>query len=471
MKRILNIVGGLLGLLVLVGLAVALAMTFSGLRREVQPLSQALQSPIETPTLPPYPPPATPTPPGPPATPTVAPTPIPRCTFAARPAPVEPGPPLEAYQFSEPKIVLTHPAAIGIAGWLPDGQRLLITRDVPGTNRQSIDVLDVQTGELSTYAEREGSSGKPVWLAALKAVAYLTLVAEKGEEQPIRYHPELWISYGSPQRVECLISDVWGALAVEPDGKRLWYFSRANLDRPQQLNVETKAIQPAPLDLAPLRYPKYPEPVQSMLGLSAFQIAWHPDGSQLVFYTQPWTFLFDMRTNQICEIDLGRSEPENMPIWAMEAKWSPNGRYLAFITIGSLPDQASGTGAAILYTDLTILDTRTGDLRTLQPAPDINPGQHYVTDIAWAHDSRHLAVLGLVRMDEVGIAYDGLFFVDAVSGEFRRILPDHEFGGAWGWEAAWSPSGSLLAVLCPRILNTSPPTGEGGLCTVQVNWE
>ncbi|MCS7221394.1 MAG: hypothetical protein RML36_08785 [Anaerolineae bacterium] len=58
--------------------------------------------------------------------------------------------------------MLTHLAAIGIAGWLSDDQQLLITRDVPGTNRQSIDVFDIKTGELITYAEREGNSGKPV---------------------------------------------------------------------------------------------------------------------------------------------------------------------------------------------------------------------------------------------------------------------------------------------------------------------
>ncbi len=61
MKRLLSIAGGLLGLLVLGALAVALALTFGGLRRDVKPASQAFQSPIETPTQPPYPPPELPT--------------------------------------------------------------------------------------------------------------------------------------------------------------------------------------------------------------------------------------------------------------------------------------------------------------------------------------------------------------------------------------------------------------------------
>lgn len=440
MRRLVNVAGGLLGLLILGVLATALVLTSSGLGRSVEPASQALQSPIETPTQPPYPPPATP-------------TPIPRCTFAARLAPVEPGPPLEAYQFSEPRVVLTHASAIGIAGWLPDGQQLLITRDIPGTNRNSIDVFNISTGELSTYAEREGYDGKPVWLPALRTVAYATFVEGRHE---------LWISRG-PQRVERLVPDVWGvSLAVAPDGKHLWNFSRANPDRPQQLNVETRATQPVSLDLASLRYPKYPEPVQSRLGLSAFQIAWRPDGSQLVFYTQPWTFLFDMRTNLVCEIELGRSESENTPIWAMEAKWSPNGRYLAFITTGSFPGQASGMGAAILYTDLTILDTGTGDLHTLQLAPDLNGGQHYITDISWAPDSRYLAALGVIRLTETGSEKAGLFIVDVTKGEFQQILSEHEFGGGlWNWQLAWALSDAQLAVNCPT-------PEEGRLCIISV---
>lgn len=437
MKRILNIVGGLLGLLVLTGLAVVFALTFGGLRREAQPASQAFQSPIEIPTLPPYPPPATPTLPGPPA------VPVPPCTFVGRPTPTEPGFPLEAYQFSEPKIVLTHPAAIGIAGWLPDGQQLLITRDVPGTNRNTIDVMDTHTGELRTYAEREGSSGKPVWLPALKAIAYLTLVAEKGEEQPIRYHPELWISYGNPQQAERLTSDVRRALAVDPDGKRLWYFSRSEPDRPQILDVETRRIQAAPLDLAPLRYLK-PGLEWAMQDRSPeFKMAWRLDGSQVVFYSQFWTFLVDVKTGQVCELHLGEYNPEAMdiPPWPLDAQWSPDGRYVAFIT-------TDGLSLPLRRTELTILDMETGERRALSPGPDIEPGRHYVTDMAWAPNGQVLAILATVEYRD-GATWEGLFLVEDATGQSKRLVPHIVFpAGDTGWNLAWSPNGSSLAVTC-----------------------
>lgn len=449
MKRLLNIVKGLLGLLALGALAVALALTLGELRRDSAPVS--FQSPIETPTLPPYPPPITPAP----SPPTI---PAPPCTFVGRPAPVEPWPSLEAYQFSEPKIVLTHPAAIGIAGWLSDGQRLLITRDVPGTNRQSVDVFDVQTGELSIYAERDGSSGKPVWLPDLKAVAFLTLVAEEGEEQPIRYRPELWISYGNPQQVERLTSDVRGALAVEPDGKRLWYFLRSEPDHLQIYDMETRSVQAAPLDLAPLRYLK-PGLEWAMRDRSPeFKMVWRPDGSQVVLYSQFWTFLLDLKTNSVCELDLGDYIAERMdiPPWALEAQWSPDGRYVAFITTGSL-------NLPFRHTELTILDMRTGERRTLSPSPDIEPGRHYVTDMTWSPDNRYLVVLEVVRMTEAGTEKEGLFIVNAATGEFQQILPEYEFGGgSESMQLAWDPTGSFLAVNCPT-------PEEGKLCIISVN--
>ena len=475
MKRALNVLGRVLGLLALGALVIVLVLFFGSQRGEPVVLQGPPAMPTSPPYPPPYPPPATPTrpPSPPPATPTrppsppprtptpqpypppgtPAPTPVPRCTFAARPAPEVSGPSLDAYAFSEPRVVLTHTSAIGITGWLPDGQRLLITRDIPDTNHQTIEAFDIRTGELHVYAERNGSNGKPIWLLALNGVAYSTLVDQ---------HHELWTGRGGPQQAERVATDVSGlSLAAEPDGKHLLYFSRPTADRPQQLDVETRAVREMSLDLAQLRYRKYPEPVQSMLGLSVFKIAWRPDGSQVVFYTIPWTFLFDVTTNQVCEIDLGKTRVEHMPIWALEAKWSPNGRHLALITTGTFPGQASGTGASILYTELTILDMETGSLRTLQPAPDINGGQHYVTDIAWAPDSQIIAIRAAVEEEE-GVLYEGLYLVEVLTGQNKHMLPQTMFtGGDAGWSLTWSPDGDRLAVNCPT-------RNEGRLCLIAV---
>jgi WD40 repeat protein len=394
MGRLRSITTGMLGLLALIALVIALVLTFCEVRRVAEPTPQAYPLPIEqgplaahtaqpsSESIPgtfqaPLPPP---TPPGPPG--------VPLCDFTAGPEPDAFGPPLDAFVFSQPQVVMTHKAAIGIASPLPDGESLLITRDVPGTDRQTIEVFNIHTRDSRVYAERTGNNGKPVWLAALEAAAYSTLVGQQYE---------LRISQGDAKQTERVAPSVEGlSLAAGPEGRRLLYLPGPTSNRPEVWDGANRSTEALQVNLDQWKYPKYPKDVQSILAPSAFQVAWRPNGSQLVFYTLPWTFLFDIETNQVCEIDLGPFRDETvkaMPIWAFEAKWSPDGRYLALITTDTVPGQASGTGAAILATELTIVDMKTGMLRNLQPTSDVTPGQHYVTDIAWSPDNQYIATL------------------------------------------------------------------------------
>lgn len=132
--------GGLLGLLVLVGLAVVLAMTFGGLRREAEPVSQAFQSPIETPTQPPYPLPVTPTRPSiPTIPPTVtrapkplpSPTPIPTATPVPTPLPL---PPSAFYALWAEN----YPEGQGSVLWLVDPRDIGSRREVLRFERDAI---------------------------------------------------------------------------------------------------------------------------------------------------------------------------------------------------------------------------------------------------------------------------------------------------------------------------------------------
>ncbi len=55
---------------------------------------------------------------------------IPPCRFEAQTQPALSSSPLDAYVFSEPKVVLTSTTAIRLFQWLPDSQSLLIGHDV-----------------------------------------------------------------------------------------------------------------------------------------------------------------------------------------------------------------------------------------------------------------------------------------------------------------------------------------------------
>ena len=444
MKRLLSIMGGLLGLLALGALAVALALTFGGLRRDVKPASQAFQSPIETPTQPPYPPPATPTPPGPPATPTVVPTPVPRCTFATRPVPAEPGPPLDAYHFSEPQVVLTHTSAIGIVGWLPDGRRLLITRLTSDQSREYIETFDVQTEELQRYGEWHGFSvsfnPKPVWLASEQAVAFAdkwVLYIGRGEGTPVE---EVVTGLAAPY------------LAASPDGRRVVFFLEVTKQQPQAFDMALAQRQPLPFTL-PLMSPQDLPALGQREGPTPYQAAWHLDGNRIAFYNDTGFYLTDPATGQICEIDLGPHVDGKR--WAVDAQWSPNGRYLAALTTVGDP--------VVRFIDLTLIDMHTGEYR------HFDLGHQYLAAMTWVPNGHDLLVMAEAdRWDTAGANQYDMYLVDAASGSSKQMLMEYPliFSGAYG--ITWSPNGQEIALACPTLMPTESTIAEGRLCVISV---
>lgn len=69
---------------------------------------------------------------------------VPQCIFNA-PAGQEPVvPPLEVYQFSEPRVILQG-KLISIDDWLPDNQRLLVTRQETDTSPLNTQIFDLQS--------------------------------------------------------------------------------------------------------------------------------------------------------------------------------------------------------------------------------------------------------------------------------------------------------------------------------------
>jgi len=145
MKRAVNIIGGLLGLLALGALVMALALTFGGVQKGAKPASQAFQSPIQTPTQQPYPPPATPThPPSKPTPvtppPTIPPKPSPprvTVTLPPYPPPQTPTPPGTPTAVPTPPATVTPPtpgtptAVPTPSGPLPPGPKVVYAETAP----------------------------------------------------------------------------------------------------------------------------------------------------------------------------------------------------------------------------------------------------------------------------------------------------------------------------------------------------
>jgi hypothetical protein len=342
-------------------------------------------------------------------------------------------------EFGDPQIVLTEKSAMEIVQWLPESDKVLITLDTSPSVHQLIETFDVKTKQTQLFAERDGAYGFPLWLEPLQAVAYSTFVDD---------HEELWISYGSPQDREQLSSRVYGgSLAANKD--LLFFLSPSAGGQPQVWNSELKSTTTVPLDLRSWLYSKYIKPYFSgMVGVGNFQAAYKPDGSLIALNANPWLFFVDTHTQQLCEVELG--EFGELPLWAFITRWSPDGMFLAMLTTNATP------GALYTFTDLTLLNTKTGELKTIRElAPDIIPGQHHVTDFAWSPDSRHIATIAVTGMKD-GFEKYGLFLVNPYSGDVQPIPSSTvSIGGSWAQQIAWSKDGSQLAIVCQNGSETS----------------
>jgi Tol biopolymer transport system component len=329
--------------------------------------------------------------------------------------------------------VLTHTSAIGIAGWLPDGQRLLITRLIPGQSREYVEVFDTRTGELQRYGERHSLPGKPVWLAAHQAVAFADVSPEK--------QVVLRISRGEAAAIETVASGLAGSfLGVSPDGRQVVFFTHAAPNQPETLDLAQRQRATLPVTLP----------------LTSYRISWHPQGHQIAFYNETGFYLADLPSGRVCEVDLGFEESEARygKRWAFYARWSPDGRYLAALTtVGNPP---------VHFSDLTLINMTTGERRYL------DLGLQYLYAIAWAPNSHDFLVVAKKGIDDSGLVLHGLYIVNAVTGDARQMLADHRFIGTGAWGVAWSSTGQAIALACPVVTPKEHLMTEGRLCIVSV---
>lgn len=354
--------------------------------------------------------------------------------------------PIDRYQFSEPKIVFTSKAAIGIAGWLPDGERLLITRSV-GNGRETIETLDIRTGETVVYAEREGAAGKPVWIDDLNAVAFATSVKDR---------QELWISYGKTNERDIIAADVTG-WSLANDRDRVVYFSPSIGDIPQIWDSRSKLSTAINADLSKWKYSKLPNNVCPAQQGKTFSAALQPNGTKMAFFGRAWFFIFDTTTEDICEIDLGKFN--GIPVSVLRADWSRDGRYIAMRTSAFYP------GDLVPFSNVVVIDFATGKQFTV---PLTVP---FVYDIAWSVNNQFLAMLGADQSEyKRGSSASRFFLTNILEEAPPKIVFDRLFGGGAtdDWQLNWSPDGEKIAVKCSTWLKTQVAITDDHICIIEI---
>jgi|CXWL01.1.fsa_nt_gi hypothetical protein len=392
----------------------------------------------------------------------------PACTFPLAEIKAKESKP-EEYVFSEPQVVLTAPEGnpLNVAQWLPDNQQVLITEGlhnqyVDNNNtapQQSISLYNLETGKSKLYAIRTETDETEMWQPELNGVVYSALnFTSLDKAKGVRiFTRQLWVSYGDPDATQLLADNLQFPFVVKPNENEILYLSDKKMSK---LDKSLKKLSLASFDPDQWDYAKSRRNDRAV----SYQMAWQP-GTPLVFLYSGgggslqggYTFVVNTSNGHICELDLGG------PVdWA--ARWSSDGRYLAFARAKSY----TGFSDTI---DLAVLDSVTGDLRTIDVvSPDVK-GQHYVTDLTWTPDNLHLLVFVniLSAYDSFETMHHKLYFVDFVTGQNDPLFPEFKSFFAEGIRGmnnfVWSPDGSKLLARCPVM--GPPATNHFCLISVQ----
>jgi hypothetical protein len=379
----------------------------------------------------------------------------PACTFPLAEIKTEESTP-EEYIFSEPQVVLTAPEGnpLNVAQWLPDNQQVLVTEElddqyIDNTNtvpQQSISLYDLNTGASKVYAMRNTTDETPVWQMELNGMVYSDLnYTHLDKSKGVRiFTRQLRISYGDPDFTQLLSDKLQLPFVSEPSKNEILYFSDKQISK---LDKSLEKLSSVSFDLNQWDYARERRNDRPV----SYQMAWQPGTSLIFLYSGggyslqgSYAFVLDTSNGHICELDFGG------PVdWT--ARWSSDGRYLAFARA------ASYTGFSDTV-DLTVLDSITGDLHTIDVvSPDVKR-QHFVTDLTWTPDNLHLLVFVNIpapRGSGVETTHHELYFVDFTTGKSTLLFPEFKSFFAEGIPGSnnfvWSPDGSKLLARCSIV--------------------
>jgi hypothetical protein len=386
----------------------------------------------------------------------------PACQFNNVAAPAS-SPSVTSYIFSEPAVVYTRTGSgiLSIYSWLPDSNHLLINGYDKNIDKFTVEVLNVQTGEIQRYAERRADYWAG-WLPQQQALAYVDSESINAAIGTVRR--DLWISRGNPKqagRVASGINDK--ALAIDTAG-RLTFFTQDQSNQPsgsqlQQLDIAVQAKQVTSLDLAQWDFSDSSRAQQdSQVKDRRIYSAWRPGQTSqiLLYFTGSVMLLADTQTGEICRIEIRQ---QDKPLSGSVATWSPDGQHLAML---ARPTMSEGRE---VQRHLAVID-----MNTSQPFfPDLGSGD--ILDMEWGAGGRTLLALTKVLLSDApgDVKYE-LYIIDVTAQTAQQVMPDATLGGGSGGsgEMSWSSDGRFLAVNCP-IRSLGRPIIEQRICLITVS--
>jgi dipeptidyl aminopeptidase/acylaminoacyl peptidase len=178
------------------------------------------------------------------------------------------------------------------------------------------------------------------------------------------------------------------AFSVSPNGKWIAFAGREadrDEERAKREKLDFRVIDENPHNSSLWIVPVEPnaegkrEPKKLAAGpYSVGQFDWSPDSSRIAYETRPTPDADDSRKSDILEVAMETGEIRSVAAThatESEPRYSPDGRYLAYVRSGTGAKRIDGSRIVLL----TLADLKT---RELPPTPDETP----LLD-AWAHDS------------------------------------------------------------------------------------
>jgi len=319
------------------------------------------------------------------------------------PLPTAPVSALDNIQIGEPRVVFTHSSVIGVIEWLPNSQEVLLTLQQPDVLTETIELLNIASGQRRFLAARPAEESRPVWLDGPNQVAYAMYPDTAQTDHEVRIAgPGNSLNVHRPANVGKINA------AISGRGDRLLVVEQ-NRARILKVSANHQATEESVIDLKKDGF----EPENWR---TRFRTEWSPSGEKVALYDTQGFAILDLPSGQLRRYNLGEEHSEAYgygPRWVYNARWSPKGERIALITT------VSERISLFRYTDLTILNVLTGKF------VNTKIGQ-YVTDVTWDPRGRFMATLiNIGQRDGAGL--EGIFLVDGTNGEYRQFLPKQEF--------------------------------------------
>ena len=323
------------------------------------------------------------------------------------------------YIFGEPQLLFETQHPIQIAQWLPGSNEELLVRSST-SEKFTIEILNIKTGDRKRLVETDSIVGNPVWLPATKQVAYLSQNREDG-------NINLFLSDAGAREGVQIVGEVGPPLVPAPDGRGVLVFDE-RMTQLQMAGQEGRSAEGVELAEA------MPDIGEGPYGpFERYKAAWSDKTDWIAYYNRDDFRLVNGRTGEVRAIDLGDDPETQRALWAGCTRWSPDGRKLALVVAG-------GRRVPLLFTKLAILDPETEKLQIIEDDTT------YVTDITWAPDSQQILMGSPVGLND-GFEIRKIFLAVIQMQQIypTSLLPDNALRGSFCNGLAWSPNGERLS--------------------------